>query len=77
MHVLRREMDHKRARRIRETMQRIAADPFARDPQVEPLRGRRDAFRRRFGDWRVVYRVDRAERAVYVEAVAHRREVYR
>jgi hypothetical protein len=30
----------------------IAADPFARHANVEPLKGERDAFRVRQGDWR-------------------------
>jgi mRNA interferase RelE/StbE len=55
----------------------IAADPFARHANVEPLKGERDAFRVRQGDWRAVYQVDRDAGLIRVVTVAARREVYR
>jgi mRNA interferase RelE/StbE len=55
----------------------IAADPFARHANVEPLKGERNAFRVRQGDWRAVYLVDRAAGLIRVVTVAARREVYR
>jgi mRNA interferase RelE/StbE len=54
--------------------------PPARDPgQVgRPLRfeleGRHSAHR---GDYRVIHRIDRRRRRVYVEAIEHRADVYR
>jgi mRNA-degrading endonuclease RelE of RelBE toxin-antitoxin system len=55
----------------------IAADPFARHANVEPLKGERNAFRVRQGDWRAVSLVDRAAGLIRVVTVAARREVYR
>ena len=58
-------------------LETIAADPFARHANVEPLKGERDAFRVRQGDWRAVYQVDRDAGLIRVVTVAARREVYR
>jgi mRNA interferase RelE/StbE len=41
------------------------------------LSGRKDAFRIRIGNYRVVYTVNDLVRIVRVEKIAHRREVYR
>ena len=40
------------------------------------LKGYKDHWRVRVGDWRVVYIVDDAAKLVSVTRVAHRREVY-
>ena len=40
------------------------------------LRGYKDSWRIRIGDWRVVYIVDDTAKLVSVTRVAHRREVY-
>ena len=40
------------------------------------LRGYKDLWRIRVGDWRVVYIIDDAVRVVSVTRIAHRREVY-
>ena len=40
------------------------------------LKGYKDQWRIRVGDWRVVYIVGDAAKAVSVTCVAHRREVY-
>jgi mRNA-degrading endonuclease RelE of RelBE toxin-antitoxin system len=55
----------------------IAADPFARHANVEPLKGERNAFRVRQGDWRAVSLVDRAAGLIRVVTVAARRGVCR
>jgi mRNA interferase RelE/StbE len=58
-------------------LEAIAAAPFARHANVEPLKGEPDVFRVRQGDWRAVYQVDRDADQVRVVTVAARREVYR
>ena len=58
-------------------LESIAADPFARHPNIKPLEGQRSVFRLRQGDWRAVYVVDRAANQVRVTRVAPRGEVYR
>jgi mRNA interferase RelE/StbE len=55
----------------------VAADPFAKHANVAPLKGERDTFRVRQGDWHAVYQVDREAGQVRVVTVAARREVYR
>jgi mRNA interferase RelE/StbE len=52
---------------------------LADDPRVagcKKLRGYKDQWRVRVGDWRVVYVVDDAAKVVTVTRIAHRREVY-
>jgi mRNA interferase RelE/StbE len=41
------------------------------------LKGYRDQWRVRVGDWRVVYIIDDAAKLVSVTRIAHRREVYK
>ncbi|MGD0930455.1 MAG: type II toxin-antitoxin system RelE/ParE family toxin [Candidatus Korobacteraceae bacterium] len=40
------------------------------------LRGFKDQWRARSGDWRVVYIIDDAAKLVRITRIAHRREVY-
>ena len=40
------------------------------------LKGYKDQWRIRVGDWRVVYIIDDAAKLVSVKRIAHRREVY-
>lgn len=53
------------------------ADPFAKRPQASPLKGEKDAFRYRFGDWRLLYTIERAERVVIVVDFKPRGKAYR
>jgi mRNA interferase RelE/StbE len=56
-----------------------AIDSLASEPHpngCRKLRGYKDKWRIRVGDWRVVYIVDDAARLVSVTRVAHRRDVY-
>jgi mRNA interferase RelE/StbE len=43
---------------------------------VKKLRGYKDQWRIRIGDWRVLYIVDDRAEVITITAVAHRREVY-
>ena len=52
----------------------LADDP--RPVGSKKLKGFRDSWRIRVGDWRVVYVLDDAAKLVTVTRVAHRREVY-
>ena len=40
------------------------------------LKGYRDQWRVRVGDWRVVYIIDDAAKLISITRIAHRREVY-
>lgn len=47
-----------------------------RPPGCKKLRGYKDQWRIRVGDWRVVYFIDDGTKLVTITRVAHRREVY-
>ena len=67
----------KLAAAIRDTLSRIAEQPYAHHANVTRLKGVRDSFRLRHGDWRVIYRIDRAGQQVVVEEVTTRGDAYR
>lgn len=52
----------------------LADDP--RPAGSKKLRGYKDHWRVRVGDWRVVYIIDDAVKRIGVTRIAHRREVY-
>lgn len=70
-------MQPKMARSIVESLKAIATDPFGRHPNVKPLKGFKDAFRLRRGDWRAVYRIERAAGLMIVEIVETRGQIYK
>jgi mRNA interferase RelE/StbE len=47
-----------------------------RPPGCKKLKGHKDQWRVRVGDWRVVYIVEDARKLISVTRIAHRREVY-
>ena len=55
----------------------LASEPFAVHSNVKPLRGEPNAFRLRQGDWRALYRVDRAAQEVRVYVIETRGRAYR
>ena len=63
--------------RVRAVVAEIAADPFAKRPQASPPKGEKDASRYRFGDWRLLYTIERAERVVIVVDFKPRGKAYR
>jgi mRNA interferase RelE/StbE len=69
------KLDRGILRRIQSKIVSLADRP--RPPGSVKLAGQPDLHRIRIGDYRVVYRVDDAARAVEVAIVAHRRAVYR
>ena len=52
----------------------LAGNP--RPAGCKKLKGYKDQWRIRIGDYRVIYSIDNATRTVTVTHVAHRREVY-
>jgi mRNA interferase RelE/StbE len=52
----------------------LGTDP--RPVGCKKLRGGRDAWRIRIGDYRVIYAINDEEKRVKVTRIAHRREVY-
>ncbi len=61
-------------RRAVRKLESLAGDP--RPAGCKKLKGYRDQWRLRIGDWRVLYIVDDAAKLVSVTRIAHRREVY-
>ena len=69
----------KYALRIKHSAQReldAALADTPRPPGCKKLKGHKDQWRVRIGDWRVVYIIDDAAEVVSVTRIAHRREVY-
>lgn len=52
----------------------LAANP--RPAGCKKLKGYKDQWRLRVGDWRVLYTIDDAARLITITRVAHRGEVY-
>ena len=64
------------AKKLARAFSRLEDNPRASN-NAKPLKGDLAGYwRYRVGDWRVVYRIADAERAVIVAVIAHRREVY-
>jgi mRNA interferase RelE/StbE len=61
-------------RRVDRKILTLADDP--RPVGCKKLKGYKDQWRVRMGDWRIVYIVNNAKKLVSVTRVAHRREVY-
>jgi len=70
-----RKLPIKTKNRVKKAIDSLATDP--RPPGAAKLRGRSNAYRIRFGDYRLLYEVHVTEIVVYVIGIAHRREVYR
>ena len=54
----------------------LALGDNPRPAGCKKLRGYRDQWRIRVGDWRIVYFIDDAAKLVTITRIAHRREVY-
>ena len=61
-------------RRVITKLESLSDNP--RPVGCKKLKGYKDQWRIRIGDWRVVYIIDDAARVVSVMRIAHRREVY-
>jgi len=71
-----RKMPRDVARRIRERLDHIAADPYANRPNVTKLQNR-PGYRLRVGDWRVIYEIGGGELIILVLRIGPRGGVYR
>lgn len=70
-------MPNKAAEALMNRLEQIAADPFAKHANVETMKGMKDSFRLRQGDWRAVYRLDKAADEMRVVLVDVRGSIYR
>ncbi len=71
-----RKMSRNRARLIREKLDQLAQDPYARNPNVIKLQGR-PGYRLRVGDWRVLYELEDDRLVILVLKIAPRGGAYR
>jgi len=62
-------------KRIRERIIRLGVEP--RPPDVKKLHGKRDLFRIRCGNYRIIFMLNDEELAVLVVRIGHRRDAYR
>jgi mRNA interferase RelE/StbE len=60
--------------RVFRKIESLALNP--RPSGCKKLRGYKDQWRIRIGDWRVIYIIDDAANLVSITRIAHRREVY-
>jgi mRNA interferase RelE/StbE len=67
-----RKLPPEQKRRLRDAVLGLAADPRG---QSQKLAGE-DLYRRRVGDYRIVFAVDDALRELVVARIKHRRDVY-
>ena len=66
-----------KAKDIREAIDKVAADPNARNNNLRTLKGVPDGFRIRVGDWRVSYTIDYEACVMSVFEIAPRGGAYR
>ena len=60
--------------RVLQKMEALSSEP--RPPGCKKLKGYKDQWRVRVGDWRMVYIIDDAAKLISITRIAHRREVY-
>ena len=69
-----RKRNERNARRIASAIEAMATDPFAGD--VKRMKGA-PYYRRRVGDWRIIFDVDGDRLVIEIVKIDHRRQVYR
>ena len=68
-------MPAKQASQIDARIRRLAVEPFP--PVSLKLKGTADVYRVRQGPYRILYRVNRAEGLLVIEAIGDRKDIYR
>ena len=71
------DMPKSQARAARDVLARVAADPGFRHNQLKPIKGVKDGFRFRAGNWRVSFTLDRRAGVLKVFKIAPRGSAYR
>ena len=62
--------------KIVEGVEKIAQDPRGA-PGVRPLKGAKNRYRLRVGEYRVVYDIEDSVKILWIIRIGHRKEVYR
>jgi mRNA interferase RelE/StbE len=63
-------------RRIRDSLVELAENPYS-DPNVKRLKGFKDLFRKRVGDYRIVFSMDTEKSMIIILRIARRGQVYK
>jgi mRNA interferase RelE/StbE len=71
-----RKMSRNTARLIRDKLDQLAQDPYARNPNLTRLQGR-SGYRLRVGDWRIIYELEDDRLVILVLKIAPRGGAYR
>jgi len=69
------KLPKKDSNRIVESIDKLALNPFPMG--VKPVKGLKDHFRIRVGNYRLIYQVRQEVLVIVVVRIGHRREVYR
>ena len=70
------KMSRNTARLIREKLDQLAQDPYARNPNLTRLQGR-PGYRLRVGDWQIIYEIENDRLVILVLKIAPRGGAYR
>lgn len=63
-------------KRVTQLFSDLSVDPVHGGWDIAEVHGEKGFYRVRIGDYRIVYRVDEADRVIYVERVAPRGDAY-
>ena len=69
------DLDERIKRRVNRALDDIAASPF-RHPHIEKMKGGRDEYRYRLGDYRIVYHTDKQKKMCTILAIVSRGGAY-
>jgi mRNA interferase RelE/StbE len=69
------ELDHSQKDRVKEKLVSFAENPYVGD--IKKVRGKKDVFRLRIGDFRILYIFDDKERSIYIVKFDYRKTAYR
>ncbi len=75
--ALRKKIPGKTAKEFIKRLEAIADDPFSGHRNVETIKGVKNGFRLRIGDWRAVYHVDVESQKIIVTDVKSRGDIYK
>ena len=69
------KIEKKTQKRIEKKIDTLASNPIPEDSKK--LKGKRDLYRIRVGDYRIVYIIENRKLVVLIIKIGHRREIYR
>jgi len=69
------ELDYSQKDRVKEKLVYFAQNPYVGD--IKKVKGKKDVFRLRIGDFRILYILDDKERSLYIVKIDFRKTAYR